>query len=44
MLYISFVEIFVKGNEALVARYGDPLAAGQRGFVLRRHAVDRADR
>jgi ZIP family zinc transporter len=25
MLYISFVEIFVKGNEALVARYGDPL-------------------
>jgi len=24
MLYISFVEIFVKGNEALVARYGDP--------------------
>ncbi|MGI6496622.1 MAG: zinc transporter ZupT [Kiritimatiellia bacterium] len=25
MLYISFVEIFVKGNEALVERFGDPL-------------------
>ncbi len=25
MLYVSFVEIFVKGTEALVARYGDPL-------------------
>ncbi|MDD2459881.1 MAG: zinc transporter ZupT [Kiritimatiellia bacterium] len=25
MLYVSFVEIFVKGTEALVGRYGDPL-------------------
>ncbi|WP_446010592.1 zinc transporter ZupT [Candidatus Electrothrix sp.] len=25
MLYVSFVEIFVKGTEALVLRYGDPL-------------------
>lgn len=25
MLYVSFVEIFVKGTDALVARYGDPL-------------------
>ncbi|HRR33232.1 MAG TPA: zinc transporter ZupT [Kiritimatiellia bacterium] len=25
MLYVSFVEIFVKGNEALVERFGDPL-------------------
>jgi len=25
MLYVSFVEIFVKGTDALVGRYGDPL-------------------
>jgi ZIP family zinc transporter len=25
MLYVSFVEIFAKGTEALVVRYGDPL-------------------
>ena len=25
MLYVSFVEIFVKGTEALVGRFGDPL-------------------
>lgn len=25
MLYVSFVEIFIKGTDALVARYGDPL-------------------
>lgn len=25
MLYVSFVEIFVKGTDTLVARYGDPL-------------------